>query len=71
MEIKDFLSRLKNVKKTSSGWTALCAAHPDNNNSLAISEGDDGRILLHCHDGCSIDQICGALGIHKRELFDR
>src|SRR5262249_51337398 len=37
--------------------------------SLSIKEGSDGRVLLHCHAGCSIDDILRALGLARRDLF--
>src|ERR1700719_4519256 len=63
------LHRLKNVMKGTMGWTALCPAHDDNMNSLSIGEGADGRALLFCHAGCSLNEVVAALGIGVRELF--
>ena len=40
-------------------WT--CPAHPDTRASLSINEGDDGRVLLHCHAGCSQEALWAAL----------
>ena len=48
---------------------ARCPAHEDANPSLSISEGNDGRALLHCHAGCSADAIVGALGLTLAELM--
>lgn len=70
MVISDFLARLKGVKRGGKGATARCPAHEDNNNSLSVSAGDDGRVLVKCFAGCSADDICGALGIEVRELFN-
>lgn len=63
MNVRDVLSKLKNVKRTSDGWTARCPAHEDSHNSLSVSEGDGERVLLFCHAGCSYDDIVAALGI--------
>ena len=41
------LERLTNTKRNGAGWNACCPAHDDHNPSLSISEGDDGRILIH------------------------
>jgi len=49
--------------------TALCPAHHDDRRSLSIAEGDDGRVLLKCHAGCSVGEIVKALGIEFRDLF--
>lgn len=69
MGIKDFLALLEGVKDVNGGWVALCPAHEDKKQSLSVSEGDDGRILVHCHAGCSVEAICNALGIEVKELF--
>jgi len=63
------LSRLENVSNLSSGWNALCPAHDDNMNSLSVGEGVDGRALLFCHAGCSLNEVVGAMGIRVRDLF--
>jgi putative DNA primase/helicase len=63
------LSRLKNVRRVGSGWTAVCPAHDDRHASLSISVGDDGRVLLHCHAGCNVENVASALGLEMRDLF--
>jgi 5S rRNA maturation endonuclease (ribonuclease M5) len=45
----------------SGGWTARCPAHDDRHASLSINESDDGRILVHCHAGCSQDDLIASL----------
>ena len=69
MNVKDILDRLPGFKKTSNGWQAKCPAHGDKNPSLTISEGAEGRILLHCHAGCSLEKVCAALNITDKDLF--
>src|ERR1700733_3375146 len=51
------------------GWTAQCPAHDDRNASLSLGAGDDERALLHCHAGCSTEEIVAALGLELRDLF--
>lgn len=63
------LSGLKGVKKAGSGFIALCPAHDDQHHSLSISQGQDGRVLLHCHTGCTTENIVSALGLSLRDLF--
>jgi hypothetical protein len=48
---------------------ARCPAHDDRTPSLSIAQGDDGRVLLKCHAGCTHQAIAAALGIEARELF--
>lgn len=63
------LDKLQNVRKTPSGWSARCPAHDDTTASLSIATGDDGRTLLHCHAGCTVDAILGKVGLTARDLF--
>lgn len=69
LTISDLLSQLKNTKKTSSGYSTCCPAHDDKHSSLSITESDDGKILLHCHAGCTFDSIAAALGVEKKQLM--
>jgi len=52
-----------------SGWKVCCPAHDDKRPSLTVSEGDDGRALLHCHAGCPVEAIAKVLGLTMRELM--
>jgi hypothetical protein len=63
MTINDVLPKLKNVKKTHNGWSALCPAHDDQKRSLSIAE-KDGKILLNCFAGCAYGEIISTLGIN-------
>lgn len=63
------LHRLRNVRRSRSGWIARCPAHQDRSPSLAVSEGNRGRILLHCFSGCSVEAICCAVQIKLSDLF--
>ncbi len=47
---------------------ASCPAHDDSNPSLSISETSEGRILWHCHAGCSQEAVEEAL--RARGLLD-
>jgi DNA primase len=56
--IQGFLGRLDGVRETHNGsWTARCPAHDDKNPSLSVSVSPDGKILAHCHAGCSFKDI--------------
>jgi hypothetical protein len=47
---------------------ARCPAHDDQNPSLSISCGQDGRILLKCFAGCSTEAVVEALGLKFADL---
>lgn len=58
------------AKKQQNGvWQGCCPAHNDKSPSLSIGTGKDGRILLTCHTGCTLQAICSALGISVSDLF--
>ncbi|MFN8533879.1 MAG: hypothetical protein U0556_10050 [Dehalococcoidia bacterium] len=63
------LARLDGVRASGSGHVARCPAHDDHHQSLSIAEGDDGRVLLFCHTGCSASAVAVALGIGVRDLY--
>lgn len=69
MNVEAFLARLQGVRHNGSGWQARCPAHEDRSPSLSVSEGRDGRVLLHCFSGCSAESVCAALQIRVGDLF--
>ncbi|MEO2036586.1 MAG: AAA family ATPase, partial [Planctomycetaceae bacterium] len=49
---------------------AQCPGHDGDGLNLAVSEGADGTLLLHCHSrGCTADEICEGLDISVGDLF--
>lgn len=63
------LSRLNQVRKAGAGWSARCPAHEDRTASLSIAFGNDGRLLAHCHAGCSVHDVLGIVGLTINDLF--
>jgi hypothetical protein len=68
MNIEGILPRIEQVRPSGSGWIACCPAHEDRKPSLSIRERN-GKILLHCFAGCTVDSVCTALNIEIRDLF--
>jgi putative DNA primase/helicase len=71
MIFDEFLSRAQpaGLRRSGEGYLARCPAHDDHSPSLSISEGDDGRILLHCWAGCETHEVVAALGLRWCDLF--
>lgn len=67
--LQDVLDRLRGVGPSGIGHTAKCPAHDDRHASLSVALGDDGRVLLHCHAGCTVDAVCRAVGLTMADLF--
>lgn len=51
------------------GYCGLCPSHNDKNPSLSITRSDKGTILLHCHSGCSFEEVCNSLNLNSKDLF--
>lgn len=68
MTTSEILHKFENVRASGKGWSARCPAHDDQRNSLSIGEGSDGRPLVHCHAGCSFEDICAAAGIEPKDF---
>ncbi len=67
--VERVLSRLNGVRKSSGGWRATCPGHDDRSPSLSISEGHDGRVLLKCFAGCSVESVVAGMGLAMSDLF--
>ena len=70
------ISRLDRVKSTGpDSWVASCPGgrheHGDRSRGLSVREGDDGRVLIHCHDGCQVDEVVAALEIGRASCRER
>jgi len=69
LTIHDILSRLEGVKGRDGQWSARCPAHEDRRQSLSVSVGRDGRVLMKCHTGCDVEDIVAAMGLQMKDLF--
>ena len=65
------LSRVDSKATSHGRHLAHCPAHPDKTPSLAIGEGEGGRVLLHCYAGCEVSDIVASLGLEMGDLFLR
>lgn len=66
----NLLSLLEGVKRTGNGtYLARCSAHQDRSPSLSIRETDEGKVLIHCHAGCSAHEVVSAVGLELADLF--
>jgi len=58
----DSIAQALQARRSGSCWMAKCPAHDDNNPSLSIREVD-GKVLLHCHAGCTQGDVIDALKV--------
>ncbi|MHC2582663.1 hypothetical protein ACVI1J_005162 [Bradyrhizobium diazoefficiens] len=55
------IARGLNGRQTGGQWMCRCPAHEDRRPSLAVRDGDDGRVLVHCFAGCHPLDVIDAL----------
>jgi len=70
MNVESFVSLIAGAKPTREGWVGRCPAHEDRRPSVSIARGQNGRVLVKCHAGCSLEAILDALGLRRSDLFD-
>lgn len=70
MQISQIMEKLEGVRGQGSRFTARCPAHQDRHNSLSVTQGENGRILLKCHAGCSTPAVLAAMGLQMKDLFE-
>ena len=65
------LSLLDKPREVAPGrWRCRCPGHDGKSaQALAITEGDDGRVLVHCFAGCEVAAVVHALGLELHDLF--
>lgn len=67
--LRNVLSKLGTAKKRGKEYICRCPAHEDKTPSLNVSLGDDGKVILHCHAGCQVDDILDKIGLAAKDLF--
>ena len=73
-EVEKFLSKLNGVRANGQNWSARCPCRSDDQNpSLSIGQGTDGRVLVTCHRGhaCNVEEICESVGMTVAELMPK
>lgn len=67
--IETVLNLLPRHAKSGNGYKANCPAHDDKKPSLSVTEAEGGRVLLHCHAGCTTEAVVEAMGLSTADLF--
>ncbi len=67
--LQDVAARFGGGKpRTGGSYQVKCPCHDDNEASLTISEGKDGKVVLHCHAGCNTEDILRAKGLTYADI---
>jgi P4 family phage/plasmid primase-like protien len=69
LTLSEVLNHFEKAERCGSEYKALCPAHDDNKQSLSISQGDDGKILMYCHAECALSEIVQKAGLKMTDLF--
>lgn len=69
MNIDPITDRLDGVRAHGDTAMARCPAHQDKSPSLKITDAGD-RVLLHCHAGCTTEDILAAVGMTWADVFE-
>jgi putative DNA primase/helicase len=67
---RDFSEFIDHVRPSGDGYEGRCPAHEDERPSLTFKDGDKALVVT-CHRGCTLDEICGALGLKQSDLFPK
>jgi len=62
MRTADLIDHFEQVRRSGAGYIVRCPSHEDKSPSLSIKDGDKG-ILMYCHAGCRVEEICSKIGI--------
>lgn len=68
-DVEKVLSVLEDVQENAWGWFACCPSHDEKAPSLSVNVGEDGRVSLHCHAGCSTKAIVEAAGLPESVIL--
>ncbi len=49
---KSVAEALGSARRSGEWWMARCPCHEDAHASLALRDGDDGKLHIKCHPGC-------------------
>ena len=61
IDAESLAKALGGALQSGSGWKARCPAHDDDDPSLSLSDGEGGRVLVHCFAGCPQSAVVAAL----------
>ena len=71
--IEYLCDNLQGVKRSGSGWIALCPAHEDHSASLHFQRGVKRDVVMHCFAGCTFEAIvetCGLSAEMRRDVVE-
>ena len=68
--IETLIGKLDGVKRHGDSYRAKCPAHDGKNRDvLAVAQGDDGRVLIHCFAECTPAEVLAAVAVVASLLY--
>ena len=61
--------KVRGAQKSGNGHLGFCPAHDDREHRSLSFRDTDGKVLMKCHAGCTVEAIVAALGLTMRDLF--
>ena len=68
MQFDEILTYFQIQKRYENRVQARCPCHDDRQASLTITKGRKSA-LVHCHAGCSFEDIIQKVGLKKKDLY--
>lgn len=65
------MPRLEGAQYHGKNVRTICPSCGGKSRKLAITEGDNGTLLLHCFAGCTAHDVLSAIGLTVGDLFPR
>ncbi len=75
--LEKILERAENVRQDAGGYLVSCPnpdhgqSRGDREPSVRVSEGNDGRVLVHCFAGCEKKSVVAGWGLAMSDLFEK
>ena len=69
-----FVAKALKGKRSGRGWLCHCPVHTDKNQSLLLSDGDNGQLIVHCFADCDWKDVkdrLKALGLIEDRYWRR
>ena len=70
MRVEELVELLGGGKQSGDQYTVCCPVHDDRKPSLSVREEADGKVLVHCFNGCDTNKIMAAVGLTMSDLFN-
>jgi hypothetical protein len=68
-DFENVLDKLEVADRNGEKAMCFCPAHDDRNNPSLSIKAENGKLLLHCFAGCSLEDIVSEIDLQMKDLF--